>query len=276
MGRPRELDMHLVRAQQVTFPDFDEAFTDGETVAEAIAEAADWLEETIAGRIARREDIPAPSPARGRPAVVPGAVLAARAALYEALRDQRLTNSAFAVAMGTGKRLSRAAAAVAVAGKPGQKFDLVVALFGVSSQVGEPDLLYGKVRWLFNAGETAVLMYNGRKPDEMDFYRKLGTKVPSPDGMPVSDDFWSVRQGDPDWLTVVGSKHDEFRDDAAECGRNLRMARSIRSSPLCPSLEGGRCDVSGSHYLYPGSKRARVGSSFRHCPELSNSTHRRR
>ena len=37
---------------------------------------------------------------RGRPAAVPGTVLAAKAALYEALREQRLSNSAFAVAMG--------------------------------------------------------------------------------------------------------------------------------------------------------------------------------
>ena len=51
-------------------------------------------------RIARREEIPAPSPARGRPAAVPGAVLAAKAALYEALREERLSNSAFAAAMG--------------------------------------------------------------------------------------------------------------------------------------------------------------------------------
>ena len=84
----------------VTFPDFDEAFTDGDTLAEAVAQAADCLEEALAGRIARREDIPAPSPARGRPSAVPGVVLAAKAALYEALREERLSNSAFAAAMG--------------------------------------------------------------------------------------------------------------------------------------------------------------------------------
>ena len=84
------IDLHKEREGgfSVTFPDFDEAFTDGDTFAGAIAEAADCLEEAPAGRIARREDIPAPSPARGRPAVVPGAVLAARAAVYEALRKQ--------------------------------------------------------------------------------------------------------------------------------------------------------------------------------------------
>ena len=91
--------------------------------------------------------------------------------------------------------------------KPGQKFDLVVALFGVPSHIGEPDLLSGKVQWLLNPGGTAVLMYNGRTPDEMDFYRKLGTKLPGPNGVSVSNDFWTMRQGDdPDWLTVVGGK----------------------------------------------------------------------
>ena len=57
----------------VTFPDFDEAFTEGDSFAEAVSEAADCLEEALAGRVLRRDDIPAPSPARGRPTAVPGA-----------------------------------------------------------------------------------------------------------------------------------------------------------------------------------------------------------
>ena len=96
------IDLHRERGGgfSVTFPDFDEAFTDGGSFREANEQAADCLEEALAGRMARREDIPRPSPAKGRPAVVPGAVLAAKTALYEALREQRLSNSAFAVAMG--------------------------------------------------------------------------------------------------------------------------------------------------------------------------------
>ena len=96
------IDLHKERdgGFSIPFPDFDEAFTDGDTFAEALHEAADCLEEALAGRIARREDIPPASPAQGRPAVVPGAVLAAKTALYEALRKERLSNSAFAVAMG--------------------------------------------------------------------------------------------------------------------------------------------------------------------------------
>ena len=96
------IDLHKERdgGFSVTFPDFGEAFTDGDTFAEAVAEAADCLEEALAGRIVRREDIPTPSPAQGRPRVVPCAILAAKAALYEALREQRLSNGAFAVTMG--------------------------------------------------------------------------------------------------------------------------------------------------------------------------------
>ena len=50
--------------------------------------------------MAWREDIPAGNPAEGCPVAVPGAVLAAKAALYEDLREQRLSKIAFAVAMG--------------------------------------------------------------------------------------------------------------------------------------------------------------------------------
>ena len=84
----------------VTFPDFDEAFTDGDSFDEAISEAADCLEEALASRIVRRDDIPTPSPARGRPTAVPGAILIAKTALYEALREEGLSISAFAVSMG--------------------------------------------------------------------------------------------------------------------------------------------------------------------------------
>ena len=91
--------------------------------------------------------------------------------------------------------------------KPGQKFDLIVALFGVPSHVGDPDLLSGKVQWLLKPGGTAVFMYNGTKPEDMDFYRNLGMKTHGPTAAPVSDEFWAVRQDDdPDWLTVVGDK----------------------------------------------------------------------
>ncbi len=84
----------------ILFPDLPEAITGAATRDEAMARAGDCLEEAIAGRIVRKEDIPTPTPARGRPTVTPGAVLAAKAALYEALRDAGLTNTALADRLG--------------------------------------------------------------------------------------------------------------------------------------------------------------------------------
>lgn len=78
------------------FPDLDGAATDGADRAEALAEAADCLEEAIAGCMARRENIPSTSAAKGRPVVTPGAVISAKAALYMAMRTQGVSNSALA------------------------------------------------------------------------------------------------------------------------------------------------------------------------------------
>ena len=91
--------------------------------------------------------------------------------------------------------------------KPRQKFDLVVALFGVPSYIGEPDLVSRKVQWLLKPGGTAVLMYNKRKPEDTDFYQHLGMKVPDSYGERVNDEFWTVPEDDdPGWLTVVSNK----------------------------------------------------------------------
>ena len=49
----------------VTFRDLPEAITQGETMAEALIEAADALEEAIAGRSRRGDPIPEPSPVPG-------------------------------------------------------------------------------------------------------------------------------------------------------------------------------------------------------------------
>jgi antitoxin HicB len=53
----------------VTFRDLPEAITQGETMIEALSEAADALEEAVAGRIRRGDPIPAPSPAEGDPMI---------------------------------------------------------------------------------------------------------------------------------------------------------------------------------------------------------------
>jgi antitoxin HicB len=80
----------------VTFEDLPEAITQGETVAEALAEAADALEEAVAGRIQRSDPIPGPSPVAGRPAVPVPAQTAAKAALYLALRETGISKAELA------------------------------------------------------------------------------------------------------------------------------------------------------------------------------------
>jgi antitoxin HicB len=76
----------------VTFPDVPEAITQGDDVTEALQQAADCLEEAIAGRIRRHESIPAASPAGPEQYAIPlPAQTAAKAALYLAIRQANLT-----------------------------------------------------------------------------------------------------------------------------------------------------------------------------------------
>jgi len=97
---PVELSQDEDGQYLVQFPDLPEALTGGTDRAEALWQAVDCLAEAIAGRIALREDIPQPSPARGRPTIAPPAIIAAKAALTEALRKANLSNTAFAKIMG--------------------------------------------------------------------------------------------------------------------------------------------------------------------------------
>ena len=78
----------------VQFPDLPEAITSGKDRADALLQAADCLEEAVAGRIADGLDVPAPRVARRKHIQVPlPAQMAAKAALYLAIQEARLTNS---------------------------------------------------------------------------------------------------------------------------------------------------------------------------------------
>jgi antitoxin HicB len=81
----------------VQFGDFPEAITSGVDRADAISQAADCLEEAIAGRIADGLDLPAPSQVGKRQiAVNLTAPMAAKAALYLALKDGQEPHSKLA------------------------------------------------------------------------------------------------------------------------------------------------------------------------------------
>ncbi len=80
-----------------TFRDIPEAITQGDHEQEALEEAADALEEAIAGRIRIGEEIPEPSPLQ--PGEYPVALpvdTAAKAALYIAIQQAKLTKVALA------------------------------------------------------------------------------------------------------------------------------------------------------------------------------------
>jgi len=80
----------------VTFVDFEEAATDGETLEEALDEAVDCLDEVLAARIVDERDIPVPSASYGRYRVVPSVRMAAKALLYVALQEARLSKTELA------------------------------------------------------------------------------------------------------------------------------------------------------------------------------------
>lgn len=76
----------------ISFPDIEEAVTDGATLMEALTEAQDALDEALAGRINHRKPIPVPGKLKkGASCVTPSAQMAAKAALYVAMLELGIT-----------------------------------------------------------------------------------------------------------------------------------------------------------------------------------------
>ena len=92
----------------VSFRDLPECLTSGADQADALAEAADALEEAIAGRIDDAERIPVPSARRsGEHHVAVPAGTAAKAALAIALRESGLSRVALAKRLGVDEKAVR-------------------------------------------------------------------------------------------------------------------------------------------------------------------------
>jgi len=77
----------------VACPDLPEVTTYGDDEEDALQRACDAIEEALAARIAHREDVPAPSPARGRRVVALPALTAAKVELYRTARAQGVTKA---------------------------------------------------------------------------------------------------------------------------------------------------------------------------------------
>ncbi len=89
----------------VTFADVPEVITQGDTLDEALAAAADALEEAIAGRMRLKEDIPpASDPQTGQHVVMLPAETASKAALYSAIREAGLSNVQLAAVLGVDEK----------------------------------------------------------------------------------------------------------------------------------------------------------------------------
>lgn len=73
----------------VTCPDLPEVTTFGEDEADARLRAADAIEEALAARMARRQDIPLPTQGKGPKAPLPTQT-AVKAALYRLMREEGL------------------------------------------------------------------------------------------------------------------------------------------------------------------------------------------
>jgi antitoxin HicB len=81
----------------VTFIDLPEAITQGDDLADALHQAADCLEEAIAGRISDKEIIPKPSPVTQENYLVHlPAQTAVKASLYRAMCQTAMTQSELA------------------------------------------------------------------------------------------------------------------------------------------------------------------------------------
>ena len=92
----------------VSFPDVPEALTCGKTCEEALELAEDALAVALAGYVHLRRDIPAPSaPERDQDLVPLPPVVAAKLALYTAMRAQGMTKVALAARLGISESAVR-------------------------------------------------------------------------------------------------------------------------------------------------------------------------
>lgn len=96
LAYPVKLDAEVGNGILVSFPDIPEALTEGVTMKEALAEAEDCLIAALGGYIECRRDIPQPSPGKGQPLVALPALVAAKIALYRAMRADGIGNASLA------------------------------------------------------------------------------------------------------------------------------------------------------------------------------------
>ena len=89
----------------MTFPALPEAITQGEDRLDTLKQAADCLEEAIAGRTRRGDEIPVASKTKtSRTVVSVPPLMAAKAALYLAMREAKMSNVKLANQLGCDEK----------------------------------------------------------------------------------------------------------------------------------------------------------------------------
>jgi antitoxin HicB len=91
----------------VKFPDLSGAATDAKTREEALAEAEDCLAEAVAGYLVRRERVPEPTYTDGDAFVALDPLLAAKAALNNAILDAGISRTELAARLGVDEKIVR-------------------------------------------------------------------------------------------------------------------------------------------------------------------------
>ncbi len=92
----------------VTFPDVPEAITGAQTREESLYLAENALAVALSAYVENREEIPVPSPvADGQEVVAVPPILAAKLALYMAMRRQQVTKVALAARLGLSESAVR-------------------------------------------------------------------------------------------------------------------------------------------------------------------------
>ncbi len=90
-----------------SFPDVPEALTDGKDRPEALAEARDALVAALSGYVHGKRPIPRPQSTHGRTVVPVPAHVAAKLALYQAMRRQGVSNMELTRRLGVTEAVAR-------------------------------------------------------------------------------------------------------------------------------------------------------------------------
>jgi antitoxin HicB len=92
-------------AVNLRFPDVPGALTWGDDEPEALALAEDCLVTALYGCVRFGEAIPRPGPARGRPMIAVPPLVAAKLAIYSAMRDRGIAQAELARRLGVSDKV---------------------------------------------------------------------------------------------------------------------------------------------------------------------------